>query len=253
MRLLDLFSGTGSVGRAFADRGWEVVSVDCVAKFEPTHCVDILTWDYKQYPPGHFQAVHASPSCTEYSCALQARPRRMEEADKLVRKALEIIAYFAPAAWFMENPWTGYLRKREVVAGLPYVRVDYCRFGAPYRKATAIWGPTALPETKCLGAGKCPAMNGKLHRCTAQHRMCAGHPEDRGFSRTTLYAMPPGLCALMAEHAERMLINGRHEGGGGQVALGAAPAGDERDAAGAEADGGGGQGDGEAQESGEGV
>ena len=40
--LLELFSGTGSVGRAFEARGWEVVSVDCVAKFRPTHCVDIL-------------------------------------------------------------------------------------------------------------------------------------------------------------------------------------------------------------------
>jgi hypothetical protein len=249
MRLLELFSGTKSVGRAFEARGWEVVSVDCVAKFHPTHVADILTWDYRQYPRGHFQAVHASPPCTMYSIARSTGTRRMDESDALVRRALEIIAYFDPPAWFMENPYTGYLRKREVVAGLPYVRVDYCRFSAPYRKATAIFTNTALPETKCLGAGKCPSMDGPRHRCTAQNRECRGYPEDVRVPRTTLYRMPPGLCALMAEHAERVLLNGGHEGGGGQVALGAAPAGDERGPAGAEA--GGGQA--EAQEGGEAV
>jgi hypothetical protein len=252
MRLLELFSGTGSVGAAFADRGWEVVSVDCVARFRPTHVADVLTWDYKQYAPGHFQAVHASPPCQQYSIAKTTGTRRLEEADALVRRALEIIAYFAPAAWTMENPWTGYLRKREVVAGLPYVRLDYCRFGMPYRKPTAIFTNTALPDAKCEGPGRCPAMVGQRHVCTAQDRFGRGYESDLRFPTHELYVMPRGMCALMAEHAERMLINGGHEGGGGQVALGAAPAGDERGAAGAEA-GRGGQGDGEAQEGGEAV
>ena len=40
--LLELFCGTGSVGRAFEALGWEVVPVDCCAKFKPTHCADAL-------------------------------------------------------------------------------------------------------------------------------------------------------------------------------------------------------------------
>ena len=51
MRLLGLFSGTGNVGRAFAERGWEVTSLD--VRFEPTIKQDILQWDYmKHAAPG---------------------------------------------------------------------------------------------------------------------------------------------------------------------------------------------------------
>ena len=64
-RLLELFSGTGSVGRQWDG---EVVSVD-IAGDEPTHRADILEWDYTFYDPNHFDVVWASPPCTQYSKA----------------------------------------------------------------------------------------------------------------------------------------------------------------------------------------
>ena len=42
MRVLVLCLGTGSVDRAFERKGWEVVSVDWLAKLRPTICVDIM-------------------------------------------------------------------------------------------------------------------------------------------------------------------------------------------------------------------
>ena len=59
-RLLELFCGTKSVGRAFEAAGWEVVSLDIVSKFEPTILCDIRSWDYTTFP-GHFDMVWASP------------------------------------------------------------------------------------------------------------------------------------------------------------------------------------------------
>ena len=54
MRVLVLFCGTGSVDRAFERMGWEVISVDILAKFKPTHVANILDQDYKQYPRDYF-------------------------------------------------------------------------------------------------------------------------------------------------------------------------------------------------------
>ena len=108
-RLLELCAGTGSVGRAFRDLGWDVVSVDICNKLPPTLLCDILQWDYAAaYPPGHFDVAWASPPCIQYSCArTKGPPRDLVGADRLVAKALEIIDHFAPRWWWVENPATG--------------------------------------------------------------------------------------------------------------------------------------------------
>ena len=70
MRVLVLCSGTGSIDSAFERNGWDVVSVDWLAKFAPSLCVDITQWDYKAaFPKDHFQFVWASPACTHFSIA----------------------------------------------------------------------------------------------------------------------------------------------------------------------------------------
>ena len=60
-RLLELFAGTGSVGNAFQQLGWEVATVDNSAAFNPDFQADVLEWDYTVFQPGHFDVVHASP------------------------------------------------------------------------------------------------------------------------------------------------------------------------------------------------
>ena len=58
MNLLELFSGTGSVGRVAKEKGFNVVSLDL--KNADINC-NILEWDYRQYPSGYFNFIWASP------------------------------------------------------------------------------------------------------------------------------------------------------------------------------------------------
>ena len=140
-RMLELFSGTGSVAEVYRKQGFEVFTLDADPKAKADFQVDILHWKFHEFPPGHFDTIFAAPPCTEYSQAMTSRKRNMEAADKLVKKTLEAIKHLQPRVWFLENPATGHLKNRGLLDGVDFVVVDYCRF-APwgYRKPTQIWG-----------------------------------------------------------------------------------------------------------------
>ena len=137
MRVLELFSGTRSIGKVCDQLGFESVSVDLILPAD--HQVDILDFNYKQYPKDHFDIVWASPPCTEYSKAKSRGIRKIDEANKIVLKTLEIIKYFNCHYWFIENPQTGKLKDQLFMKDLPFVDCDYCMYGKPYRKRTRIW------------------------------------------------------------------------------------------------------------------
>ena len=195
--LLELFSGTGSVGRAFRDRGWEVFSVDIDAASKPTLVANVLDLQLDALP-SHVDCIWASPPCTHYSRArTKAKtPRDLEGSDALVRKVLNIIEHYGNPNWFMENPESGLLKTREVVVGLPMRIVDYCKYGKPYRKRTAIWTNTGWEPQQPLCKHDCPASNGSKHTASAQQAPSSN--TDSRYSRNELYSIPPALCEEIA-------------------------------------------------------
>ena len=155
LKCLELFSGTGSFGKVAKSLGYEVLSLDLILPADIK--ADILEWDYKQYDKDSFDIIWASPPCTEYSIlqnswigrvkkgelyTKEIQQRDMAEADKIVLKTLEIIKYFKPLYYFIENPM-GRLKDREIMrtpVALTYYVVDYCMYSDwGYRKRTCIW------------------------------------------------------------------------------------------------------------------
>ena len=71
---------------------------------------DILEWDYQQFDRNHFDFIWSSPPCTEYSKAKTTGIWNIEYANKEILKT-EMIKYFNPKYFVIENPQTGLLKK----------------------------------------------------------------------------------------------------------------------------------------------
>jgi len=156
MKVLEVFSGTHSVGKVARAKGWEVLSLDIDGDADIN--IDILKWDYKKdYKEGDFDIIWASPPCHTFSnCRRSWIGRKIKafgdeivtaellDADMiknglpLLRKAQEIIDYFKPKFWFIENPQTS--KMKNFLSDLPFYDVDYCKYSDwGYRKRTRIW------------------------------------------------------------------------------------------------------------------
>jgi hypothetical protein len=99
MRMLDLFSGSGSASRAAAVRGWEVVRIDNAAGTAADIRADLATWE--PAPGDWYDLVWASPPCAQLSTA--GRSRNVEAGLVLVDAALRIIRTLSPRWWVLEN------------------------------------------------------------------------------------------------------------------------------------------------------
>lgn len=148
MKLLELFSGTGSWGKVFRKHGFEVISVDILPKFKPDIVADILELDYKSLPTPDL--ILASPPCNTFSrLAVSAKTRdwyslkplteSAKEGEKILYKTLEIIKYFLsknPNLLFViENP-KAMMRRMPIINKFPRETTLYCLYGFNWRKPT---------------------------------------------------------------------------------------------------------------------
>lgn len=144
MKVLELFAGSQSIGKAAESLGHEVYSVD-VKDFEGVDLsqdIEFLTPDQIPFTP---DAIWASPPCTTYSIAAISHHRDngtpktdfAAKSDRLVLNTLKLIAHYN-CSYYIENP-RGYLRKMPFMQNIPRATVWYCQYGDTRAKPTDIW------------------------------------------------------------------------------------------------------------------
>ena len=206
MKVLELFSGTGSVKKICDEYGFDCVSMDIDDKFHQLDIKqDILTWDYKIYKPGDFDIIWASPPCASFSAMLFITKSADEIQQKmdtvgipLLKRAREIIDYLKPKYYFIENPKTG--RMKNYITDLPYHDVTYCKYGFSYFKPTRIWTNLDSFEPKyCKKGCYCSYkhQHGKHANCIGGTRKIA-KGKFKGYTGNCFklaekYAIPPDL------------------------------------------------------------
>lgn len=162
MKVLELFAGTRSIGRAFEARGHEVYSVEWDKDFENIDWnVDIgaITAQDILDRFGHPDVIWASPDCTTFSIAAISHHRiktpntllpksdYAKFCDKVDKNVIKLILDLSPNLYFIENPRGG-MRKMDWIQALPRYTVTYCRYGDRRMKPTDIW--TNHPDPKFL-------------------------------------------------------------------------------------------------------
>jgi site-specific DNA-cytosine methylase len=155
MKVLELFSGTHSVGKVCEELGWEVVSLDLKGA---DINVNILDWDYKQFEEGYFDLIWASPPCDTFSnlrkswigrklrvhngevCSKELLQKDIDEIGlPILRQAEKIIDYLKPKYYFIENPQTG--KMKEYITR-PFYDVDYCMYSDWDIESGHVYGQT---------------------------------------------------------------------------------------------------------------
>lgn len=203
MKVLELFAGTGSVKKVCDELGWECVSVDLSSQFHPVdYEVDILSWDYTTLAKD-FDIVWASPPCATFSKvktshlgrmikgSIFTEERRQKEIKEiglpLLQKAIEIITYFNPKYYFIENPQTGDMKK---YMKSNHYDVDYCMFSDwGYRKRTRFWTNIEFEDTLCNR--KC----GNMLEGSKKHKVCVIEQKDSSLAMK--YRIPPRLIKTL--------------------------------------------------------
>ena len=195
MKVLELFSGTHSIGKIAHSLGWEVVSLDRDLKgscpfgsgyISDLHIQeDIMTWDYKKdFNKGDFDIITASPVCLWWSRLrqtwigrkLKGMTRNLTREDiendidkfgkPMVDKVFEILDYFKPQYWWIENPQTG--RMKEYI-DKPFYDIDYCKYSNwGYQKRTRLWTniqgfKPLLCKKDCENIITIPTQEGAMH------------------------------------------------------------------------------------------
>lgn len=217
MKILELFAGTRSIGKAFEARGHEVYSVEWDKSFDRIDLyadIGTLTVDDVLTRFGLPDVIWASPDCATFSIAAISRHRRKnpetgnldpvsdyakfcDEVDQHVLDLIEELQQerafqgLPPLIYFIENPRGG-LRKMVWMKDLPRYTTTYCQYGDTRMKPTDIWTNHPKPRFKS------PCKNGDPCHVRAPRGARTGTQGLKGSRERSI--IPAALC----EHVVRI-------------------------------------------------
>lgn len=173
MKVLELFAGTRSIGKAFEEKGHEVFSIEWNKDFENIDLykdINEVTSEEILEKFGKPDVIWASPDCTTFSIAAISYHRRKnietgnldpvseyaKFCDKTDQYVLKLIKELNPKYYFIENPRGG-MRKMCFMSDLPRYTVTYCQYGDTRMKPTDIWTNHPNPKFKpmCKNGDPC--------------------------------------------------------------------------------------------------
>lgn len=213
MKVVELFAGTRSIGKAFESKGHTVYSVDWDRDFKNIDLyTDIgkLTAEKILEEFGRPDVIWASPDCSTYSIAgishhgrknnetgnLEPISEYAKTCDNVNKNVLDIISELKPIFYFIENPRGG-LRKMDFMKGLYRYTVTYCQYGDTRMKPTDIW--TNHPEPLF----KLPCKNGDSCHISAPRGATTGTQGLKGSKERAV--IPKLLCEHIVDICEKWI------------------------------------------------
>lgn len=215
MKILELFAGTRSIGKAFEKRGHKVFSVEWNKDFENIDWnadIGTITAQDIRERFGDVDVIWASPDCTTFSIAAISHHRTKNEqtgnldpksiyakfCDKVDQNVLKLIEDLKPKFYFIENPRGG-MRKMTWMQGLPRYTVTYCQYGDTRMKPTDIWTNHPDPKFKpmCKNGDSC-------HVSAPRGSHSAGSSQGLKNSRERSI-IPAALCEHIVDICEEVI------------------------------------------------
>ena len=213
LKVLELFSGTGSVSKAFERRGHKTFRVDWDQQFHADLYCDIEKLRAKKIVDafGYPDVIHASPDCATFSVAAISRHRRKNEggwldpisdyarkSDRVDVNLMRLLRDLQPSLFFIENPRAA-MRKAPWIQWAPRHTLTYCQYMKKLpielrrMKPTDIW--TNHPNPNFAP----PCKNGDPCHVRAPRGSTTG---TQGMKVIDKYVIPPDLCDHLVDISE---------------------------------------------------
>jgi len=212
MKVLELFAGTRSIGKAFEKKGHTVFSVEWDKKHKDIDWyedISKVTANEILKRFGKPDIIWCSPDCTTYSIAGISHHRTKDEdgnlspksdyakfCDKVNMHVLGLIKELNPKCYFIENPRGG-LRKMNFMKEIPRYTVTYCQYGDFRMKPTDIFTNHPRPNFKPM------CKNGQPCHESAPRGSKTGTQGLKGSMERS--KIPGELCDYIVEITEDLL------------------------------------------------